>query len=381
MSTVCGQRFNEGKIKLCKSNFAIHQKVCEFLSTQKEKSTSMDTTTFVAQAKHNVELYQTGKSEKLLIEALGFLYLYLGYDEKKKLEPVEKICTVFMNGAKKYKEDETLKKMAVKNVVAFDVINWHNGLSITETLNSFFRHVLEHERVVAKDPLAIPLDKESGLEHILHAAANLFMILGLPNKRLYDDRFVSKIRKTWIIGLDIDGVVCDFYGAWKKMNVQCSTSHWKMDYKLPAILEEMARQYASEEEVTSVKSGFDTSLLPKGYLLTMLDLFYLLLPPLKRNLKMNFEPSFYVTARQVIPEVSMMWIKKHGLPQCPVYNAIEKTKVLKEQGCEIFVDDNWDNFVSISASGIKCFLMDAEHNQKYKGLGSMRIRRLVDIFE
>lgn len=55
-----------------------------------------------------------------------------------------------------------------------------------------------------------------------------------------------------------------------------------------------------------------------------------------------------------------------------------KVKVIQESGCDIFVDDRFENFVEINKAGICCYLYDAPHNQRYD-VGHKRIYSLKEL--
>ena len=45
---------------------------------------------------------------------------------------------------------------------------------------------------------------------------------------------------------------------------------------------------------------------------------------------------------------------------------------------DIYIDDNYHNYMDLNSNGIKCFLFNSNHNQKYK-VGSDRIKSLNDL--
>jgi uncharacterized HAD superfamily protein len=94
-----------------------------------------------------------------------------------------------------------------------------------------------------------------------------------------------------------------------------------------------------------------------------------------------FEPHCYITSRPCSVETTIKWLDDNGFPTKPVYCVgvgQSKVDVAKEAGVDIFVDDAFDNFKTLNAAGICCFLWDTPHNQRYQ-VGFKRIHSLNDI--
>lgn len=160
------------------------------------------------------------------------------------------------------------------------------------------------------------------------------------------------------IGLDIDGVLAGFRIAWSKKypEIDAKSSSWHFDDK--------------------IKERFDTMIKDN-----MLDEFYLNIPTLIKPEDIPFELTCYITARPVNSDVTEKWLNLHGFPTKPVVTVgINKTKIdaAKENHVEIFIDDNYDNFVELNDNGIFCYLYTAPWNIKYD-VGHMRLNSLKDI--
>jgi len=56
-----------------------------------------------------------------------------------------------------------------------------------------------------------------------------------------------------------------------------------------------------------------------------------------------------------------------------------KADLLKENGCEIMIDDSIHNFVELNSKGITTYLMSRPHNKKYN-VGGKRITDLPTFF-
>jgi hypothetical protein len=85
--------------------------------------------------------------------------------------------------------------------------------------------------------------------------------------------------------------------------------------------------------------------------------------------EIKFEVSGYCTARPIPSSVTEEWLLRNGFPKAPVYTVGlngSKLKVLKEQGCEIFLDDAAHNFKELNDGGIKTYLLTRSHNKNIK---------------
>ena len=230
--------------------------------------------------------------------------------------------------------------------------NWENGLSWTSVLASLKRHIAAIER--GED-----YDKESGRLHIAHAACNVHFLNAFYYTFPQGDDRPKRYLKLPKIGLDLDGVVANWTGAWNKLypEVEVSPHSWYLDRKVGKRFQEMR------------EAG-------------TLDDFYLnSVEPLIQPEDLPFEPHCYITSRPVSKEISEQWLDKHHFPAKPVYS-IEvrqsKVQVAKDAGVEIFVDDAFENFVELNNGGIFTYLFSAPWNQKHD-VGHMRIKSLKDI--
>lgn len=229
--------------------------------------------------------------------------------------------------------------------------NWENGLSWTSVLASLKRHIAAIEKGEDYDP-------ESGRLHIAHAACNVHFLNTFYYTFPQGDDRPKRFLNMPVIGLDIDGVIADFTTAWVNEfnDVDIDPSSWYLDRK--------------------IVERFDTMKKNKR-----LDDFYLGIQPLIKSEDLPFEPKCYVTARPVDTHITEKWLDKYGFPRKKVITVpigASKIDVLKEQGIEIFIDDNYDNFIELNNNGIFCYLFSASWNLKYN-VGHMRINALTEL--
>ena len=159
------------------------------------------------------------------------------------------------------------------------------------------------------------------------------------------------------IGLDIDGVLADFNMAWHILypeeNPRPDT--WSFDEKNIKRFEGM------------IQNG------------TIYD-FYRKIVPLIKPEELLFEPTCYITSRPN-NNITKEWLNLHEFPAKPVIcvGALNsKVDAAKENNIDVFVDDNYDNFIELNQAGIFCYLYTAPWNIKYD-VGHMRLNSLNDL--
>lgn len=226
--------------------------------------------------------------------------------------------------------------------------NWEKGLYwMKGCAASLERHLASFKAGEDYDP-------ESGLLHVAHIMANAAFLTEFyythpelddrPHKYLYQKK----------IGLDVDEVLADFVGGYtQRYNIELPVECWSFD---PQMVDRLAE----------LKDDKD---------------FWMNIKPLVQPSEIPFEPHCYVTSRVIPSEWTEEWLIKNGFPVRKVYTVghdQSKVNVIKEAGCDIFVDDRWDNFVSLNQAGICCYLMDAKHNQRYDA-GYLRLKKLSDL--
>ena len=229
--------------------------------------------------------------------------------------------------------------------------NWTFGLSWTSVIASLKRHLAAIE--AGED-----YDKETGLLHISHAACNAHFL----NAFYYDfpqgDDRDKKFLKIPKIGLDIDGIIADYMGAWHEL--------------YPEILEFPNTWYDDRLAM----ERFD--LMRKN---SRLNDFYLNMKPLILSVDLPFDPHCYITSRPVDKKITETWLDYHNFPCKPVYSLEprqSKVELAKDAGVEIFIEDSFDNFVDLNKNGIFTYLYTRSWNKKYD-VGHMRINSLNDL--
>lgn len=248
------------------------------------------------------------------------------------------------------------------NIIERGDDNWRKGMSWKSVMASLKRHIAAWERGEDYD-----YDKScegcqegncrlhSGLLHTAHMQCNSAFLTEFYKIHPQGDDRNHAYLKTPKIGLDIDGVICDWWNPWCEKYGMPIPERWKFSYSNKGIFEN-----TTKEEM---------------------DDFYTQLPPMVKPADIPFEPCCYITSRGVSNELTEQWIEDMGFPTAKVYTVglhQSKVQVAKEAGVEIFVDDSYDNFVELNSNGICCFLYDAPHNQRYD-VGFKRIKSLREL--
>lgn len=148
----------------------------------------------------------------------------------------------------------------------------------------------------------------------------------------------NKIR----IGLDIDDVLSDFWGAYKK--------------------------YFNTKE--NPKMLVNNIITKNVYQILRHDKdFWLNLDVIQ---KPNFEPELFCTKRVNNKEWTKEWLSSNGFPKKPVYQMYlqsgNKATMIKGR-VDVFIDDSISNMIKMNLSGVPCLLMDSETNQDWGPIG------------
>ncbi len=228
--------------------------------------------------------------------------------------------------------------------------NWTKGMNWTTVIASMKRHIAAIE--AGED-----YDQESGMLHIAHVQCNAHFLNAYYHIYPQGDDRPKKWKNIPKIGLDIDEVLADWVSAWRKeFKIEDVPTSWFFDRK--------------------IKQRFE-QLKEKG----KLDDMYLNLKPIINPEDIPFEPFAYITSRPVSSKITEKWLDANGFPTKPVHTVgvgESKLEIAKQIGVEIFIDDSYDNFVTLNDGGVFCYLYDAPHNQRYD-VGHMRIKTLNDL--
>jgi hypothetical protein len=243
--------------------------------------------------------------------------------------------------------------------------NWENGLSWTSVIASAKRHLAAIEAGEDYDfdkncegCIAGNCQKHSGKLHVANLACNVHFLNAFYYIFPQGDDRPKRYAKLPKIGLDIDGVLADWTGAWAKRfpELSATPASWYFDRVV-------GKRFNSMKEAGT------------------LDEFYLSLEPLMKPEDIPFEPHCYITSRPVSKEITEQWLDKHGFPSRQVLTVdlgISKVQVAKDAGVEIFIDDSFENFVELNNAGIRTYLYTASWNKKYD-VGHLRLNSLKDI--
>ena len=249
-----------------------------------------------------------------------------------------------------------LGEVLTKGAIKYKPNNWCEGMPWSTVLASLKRHLSQYE-------MCEDYDSETGLLHMHHVLCNAAFICEYYSTHPeYDDR-EPKYLKSKRIALDIDGVICDFiYPALERVGISkkdITGYHWVPSYKLRGIWDELK----TDKE------------------------FWMSLPVLVEPATLNFEPVAYVTSRPIPKEWCEEWIESNGFPCVDVITLdngghmsthADKTETLKSLNIDIFVEDNFEQFVNLNKNGICTYLMDTPFNRKHD-VGYKRIYNLNEI--
>lgn len=164
--------------------------------------------------------------------------------------------------------------------------------------------------------------------------------------------YEQPIKRLW---LDIDGVLADFESHFLKfLNLP---SFPVTDWNDPRFREHF-HEIAENEE------------------------FWMGIPQLTSPQSLTYPIAGYCTARPIAAEVSQAWLDKNGFPRAKLINVGmhgSKEKVLYAHGCDVMLDDSFQNFCDINRYGVKCYLHTRPHNKKFKEVVDLRVPSVMDL--
>ena len=265
------------------------------------------------------------------------------------------VVDVYTKGAHKYSlyrdtDGEVIRgsDIPIEDACKYELIddganNWRKGLPWSETIGSLKRHITAFER-------GDDVDDDLNTYHLGNAAFNILALLEFMDTAPHLDDRNKNIPKPVNIGLDIDGVICNFADGFKKIH-HMSDYHWDVSYGVEGAIKDLKED------------------------------FWIGLDSLMDGKDLKFVPCCYVTARRSCKvEWIEEWLKKHNFPMAPIIITNGKSKIdhLKEMSVDIFIEDKYSNYWEINNSGTRCFLFDAFHNKKYD-VGNDRLMSLNDL--
>lgn len=257
---------------------------------------------------------------------------------------LSKIAEVYTKGAEKYTiRDEN------GNIIDDGANNWRKGLSWMDMIASVERHIRAFKSGEDIDP-------DLNTFHLANASWGLMSLLEyysiFPQGDDRQHQYLNHPR----IGLDIDGVLADWVGAYKEKynyDKDHNFASWYLHYD---IIDRCVNDLDNEH--------------------------YLNLKPLISATELPFEPHCYITARHhTREETTKKWLYNNGFPCVPVYltnPTHNKVEIAKASGVEVFVDDVYKNFVELNNAGICTYLFTTPYNIRYN-VGHKRINSLKDL--
>lgn len=244
--------------------------------------------------------------------------------------------------------EKGLVEVLTKGSIKYAPRNWEKGMEWSKIISSLKRHLAAIEN--GED-----YDEETNLLHADHLQCNAHFLSAYYTIYPQGDNRSHRYLNYPKIGLDIDEVICAWNKGWANKFGHSIPESWKFSYQNKGRFE-----------------SFDQDELHD---------FYLSLEPLIKPSDIPFEPHCYITSRSVPVDLTKQWIEKHNFPTASVYSVpfqASKLEVAKESGCEVFVDDKFENFVELNNAGICCYLLSAPHNLRYN-VGHKRINSLKEL--
>jgi len=270
------------------------------------------------------------------------------------------------------KAHEDLVKTLTKGAEKYADRNWERGMNWSTVLESLKRHISAFEKGddYDFDPECEDCKKgtcvnHTGLLHVSLASCNLHFLNAYYYMYPQGDNRAKRFLNLPKIGLDIDGVLADWMGAWRDTEKRTTTPEsWCFDANILDKIEAMRNSVSQHNTNISV-----------------LDEFYLGIDRLVDPCDIPFEPDCYITARPVDTAITIKWLELNGFPIKPVYTVpprSSKVEAAKEAGVEIFIDDSYTNFIDLTKNGITTYLFTTEQNKNFD-VGHLRLNSLKDL--
>lgn len=98
------------------------------------------------------------------------------------------------------------------------------------------------------------------------------------------------------------------------------------------------------------------------------ELFWRTVPRIFDPYGLDLKIAGYCTARACGHHTIYNWLLSNGFPSAPIFNVGyngSKGKLLKNIGCDVFIDDAIHNFEDCWKHGVTCYLMTRPHNLEY----------------
>lgn len=96
----------------------------------------------------------------------------------------------------------------------------------------------------------------------------------------------------------------------------------------------------------------------------------------------KFHNIYYVTAREErMKTVSIEWFKTHNMPAAPLYllGSHHKAEQAKALGCDLFIEDKFENAIELAMAEVKVLLIDCTYNRFATILDTERVFDWLEI--
>jgi uncharacterized HAD superfamily protein len=151
------------------------------------------------------------------------------------------------------------------------------------------------------------------------------------------------------VGLDVDGVLCNFPKGVINLAAKEGKSHL-----FPATEYDVSSWMISEQFSELMQLHWDNP-----------D-FWLGLEPLRYSLPLDFEPAVYITARRIDGWVTHRWLTHHGFPKATVITVKrpeDKLQHIRDLELDLFVDDHYGTVDELRLEGLNGVLMAAPYQR------------------
>ena len=165
-----------------------------------------------------------------------------------------------------------------------------------------------------------------------------------------------KQTKPVTIGIDIDATltVADYWVPWVN-------EHYQLDLKAEDVTE-----YDIEKILGVSETNFWQMYDLHGEALHADSIVRKEAPEVLKRLYKDYE-LHYITARHSrMKEVTEEWLQRHEIPHHGLHllGSHDKVGIAHKLGCQVFVEDRYENATAIAASGIAVLLMDCYYNRE-----------------
>lgn len=245
---------------------------------------------------------------------------------------------------------EELGKVLTFGAKKYGRFNYRKGMKWSKCIASLKRHLIAFEK-------GIDFDDESGLLHLSHILVNSMFLLEYTNLHPeLDDRDLWYKRPLKRVFLDIDGVLAGF------------GEHFVKYLDLPEGEIHDWNDYRFSDNFEKVRKDHD---------------FWLSIPRLIDPKDISYPIAGYCTAREVDNRITEKWLANNGFPNAPIYRTHpggNKIEILKNNLCDIMVEDSITNFIELNSNNILCYLVSRPHNMKYD-VGNLRVKDAIEVLQ